>query len=310
MISHPACSVITGDFNARSPQWWALDKENNEDREISFLTCSVGYSQLIDQPTHITKESSSCIDLIFTSNPSFISASGVELSLYEKCHHNLIYGKINFNVPLPPPYIREVWDYKNAKVENIQQSVSGIDWNFIFQGKTVNQKVNILNECLLNVFHNFIPNKKIKFNYKDPPWMTEIVKSKLRERSNLVKRYYKNGKKNTDLEKALTKSNECTEIILAAKEKYINELSKKLSNPETAPKTYWKILNRFLSNKKIPSIPLLLVNGEMISNFSKKAELFNKFFASQCTPLSNTSTLPPLTIRTDKRISSLKINEA
>ena len=25
--------------------------------------------------------------------------------------------------------------------------------------------------------------------------MTEIVKSKLRERSNLVKRYYKNGKK-------------------------------------------------------------------------------------------------------------------
>ena len=66
------------------------------------------YSQLIDQTTHITKESSSCIDLIFTSNPSFISASGVELSLYEKCHHNLIYGKINFNVPLPPPYIREV----------------------------------------------------------------------------------------------------------------------------------------------------------------------------------------------------------
>ena len=72
---------------------------------------------------------------------------------------------------------------------------------------------------------------------------------------------------------------------------------------------HWKILNRFLSNKKIPSIPPLLVNGEMISNFSKKAKLFNKFFASQCTPLSNTSTLPPLTIRTDKRLSSLKINE-
>ena len=88
---------------------------------------------------------------------------------------------------------------QKCKGRKIQQSVSGIDWNFIFQEKTVNQKVNILNGCLLNVFHNFIPNKKIKFNYKDPPWMTEIVKSKLRERSNLVKRYYKNGKKNTDL---------------------------------------------------------------------------------------------------------------
>ena len=137
-----------------------LDKENNEGREISFLASSAGYSQLVDQPTNITKESSSCIDLILTSTPSFISVSGVELSLYEKCYHNLIYGKINFNIPLPPPYIREVWNYKNAKVENIQQSVSANDWNFIFQGKTVNQKVNILNEFLLNVFHNFIPNKK------------------------------------------------------------------------------------------------------------------------------------------------------
>ena len=151
-----AFSAITGDFNARLPQWWALDKEYNEGREISFLTSSASYNQLNDQPTHITKEFFSCRNLVFTSTPSFISASGVELSLYEKCHHNLIFRKINFHIPFPPPYIREVWDCKNAKVENIQQSVSGVDWNFIFKGKTVNQKVNILNECLLNVFHNFI----------------------------------------------------------------------------------------------------------------------------------------------------------
>ena len=41
---------------------------------VSLLTSSVGDSQLIDQRTHITKESSPCIDLIFTSNPNFISA--------------------------------------------------------------------------------------------------------------------------------------------------------------------------------------------------------------------------------------------
>ena len=74
----PAYSVITGDFNARSPQWWTLNMENNVGREISYPTSSAGYNQLIDHPTHITKESSS---FIFTSNSSFISASGVELSL-------------------------------------------------------------------------------------------------------------------------------------------------------------------------------------------------------------------------------------
>ena len=136
---------------------------------------------------------------------------------------NLIYGKINFNVPFPPPYIREVWDYKNAKVENIQQSVSGIDLDSTFQGKAVNQKVNILNECLLNVFHNFIPNKKIKFNYKDPPWMTETVKSKLREGSYLVKRYYKNVKK-----------------VVTEK--------KHLLNQTNTPKLFWQLKKNILMN--------------------------------------------------------------
>ena len=66
---------------------------------------------------------------------------------------------------------------------------------FISKKKAINQKVTIFNEHLFNVFSNFAPNKKIKLNYNGPPWMTDIVKSKLRERSNLVKRYYKNGEK-------------------------------------------------------------------------------------------------------------------
>ena len=85
-------------------------------------------------------------------------------------------------------------------------------------------------------------------------------------------------------------------------------MSKKLNNAETAPKIYWKILNCILSNKKIPSIPPLLVNGEIISNFSKKRN-FLIIFTSQCTSLSNTTNLAPITIRTDKRLSSLKVNE-
>ena len=47
-------------------------------------------------------------------------------------------------------------------------------------------------------------------------------------------------------------------------------MCEKLNDPITAPKTYWKIINRFLNNKKIPAIPPLLVNGEIIQNFLKK----------------------------------------
>ena len=54
-----------------------------------------------------------------------------------------------------------------------------------------------------------------------------------------------------------------------------------LGSPETAPKTYWSTINRFLNTKKIPVIPFILVNGKLISDFQKKVNLFNNHFASQ-----------------------------
>ena len=44
---NPAYGFVTGDFNAKSPQWWALDKENNEGHEIRFLTSPAVYRQLM-----------------------------------------------------------------------------------------------------------------------------------------------------------------------------------------------------------------------------------------------------------------------
>ena len=134
--------------------------------------------------------------------------------------------------------------------------------------------------------------------------MTDTIKSKLKERSYLTKTYYKHGERKSDV-----KTNECTETISAAKDKYIVKMCEKLNDPITAPKTYWKIINRFLSNKKNPAIPALLVNGEIISNFSQKASIFNKFFASQCTPLQNSSSLPTFYLRTDETLSSLNVSD-
>ena len=104
-------SVITGDFNVRSSKWLSPDKENVEQLEINSLTSACHYSQIINQPTHITKEYSSFIDLIFTTRPNLISNTGVKLSLLENCCNSLIYGIIYFKVPLTPPYLRKVCDY-------------------------------------------------------------------------------------------------------------------------------------------------------------------------------------------------------
>ena len=67
------------------------------------------------------------------------------MSLFEKFHHNIVYGEIDFKIPIPPPYMREVWDYKNASAKSIQRSISSIDWDFLLWVKSISKQVDILN---------------------------------------------------------------------------------------------------------------------------------------------------------------------
>ena len=65
----------------------------------------------------------------------------------------------------------------------------------------------------------------------------------------------------------------------------------------------------FPKDRKSPAIPPLLVNDDIITSFSEKADLFNKFFADQYTPLNNLNKLPPLYLKSDKKLCNLSINE-
>ena len=89
-----------------------------------------------------------------------------EQSIYEKCHHNIIYGSLNFNIPHPPLYFRELWDIKIANIECIQKSINNFDRTTAFKNRNCNEQCKILSETLLNVFRNFIFHKIKKFDYK------------------------------------------------------------------------------------------------------------------------------------------------
>ena len=219
----------------------------------------------------------------------------------------IIHGKIDIRVPLPPVYAREVWDCSKANVENIKKAVANFNWKRAFENLSVDEKVELLNETLLNIFRNYVPNKKIKCDYRQPPWMTDDIKKSLKQRSKLTKYFYKNGQRNSDYIKVLQKSEECTNLISEAKKNYILKMTSKLEDSNTAPKTYWSISNRFLYNKKIPAIPPLLVDGTFISDFCEKANLFSNFFASICTLIKNNGTLPPFTYKTNTRINCFHV---
>ena len=75
----------------------------------------------------MTNTSSSCIDLIFTSNPSLFTEFDIEKFLYtDSFHHSIVFGKMNLNAPLPPRYTREVLDYNKADKKKYPEKYKGL----------------------------------------------------------------------------------------------------------------------------------------------------------------------------------------
>ena len=190
--------VPLGDFNARSKSWYLDDITTYKGSKIDSLTTTHGLYQLISQPTHLLPTSSTCIDLIFTDQPNLVVNSGAHPSLHKNCHHQITFCKLNLKIEYPPPYERLVWDYKKADTNSIRRAVKQVNWESLFQNKSVHEQVLILNKTLLNVFSNYVPNKIVTFNDKDPPWMTQYLKSQINWHNNVYQEYHRKRNHSAD----------------------------------------------------------------------------------------------------------------
>ena len=105
---------VLGDFIAKSNKWCKNDITSHEGSMIDAVTSDYELHQLIQEPTHILDSPSSCIHLIFTSQPNLVMESGVYSSLHPSCHHQVIFVKFNLSILYPPPYERTVWFYEKS----------------------------------------------------------------------------------------------------------------------------------------------------------------------------------------------------
>ena len=133
--SNPHFLLLIGDFNAKSSNWSSNDTTTAEDAQLDYFTSLYGMKKVITEPTHILESSASWIDLIFTNQPNIVMDSGVHLSLHEKCHHQIIYSKLNLRIEYPPPYIRKIWDYNRSETDSINRSIEVFDWFSLFSVK-------------------------------------------------------------------------------------------------------------------------------------------------------------------------------
>ena len=145
------------------------------------------------------------------------SKSGVYPSLHPKCDHQIVFPKLNLKLEHPPLHELLIWDYKNADISSINCVIDIFDWGKSFEGKNVHEQVHLFNKTILNIFHNYIPNRTILFNNKHPPWFNNEIRKILTKENEVLKQYIANGKCQTDYKRLQLISSSVAATIRSSK---------------------------------------------------------------------------------------------
>ena len=87
---------------------------------------------------------------------------------------------------------------KKLTKKNTHRSIKTCYWARLFINLTINEKVEFLSNTLINRFMTYVTKKKFTFKCSEALWINKNIKSALRKRSTLTKRYYVNGLMQSD----------------------------------------------------------------------------------------------------------------
>ena len=103
----------------------------------------------------------------------------------------------------------------------------------------------------------------------------------------------------------------CRRAVRYAKKSYFSRLANNVTDPNLGSKKYWSILNQFLHKWKSPrSHPVRYSRNNLIADVTTKENIFNIFFANQCSLTDTDSVLPQQTFATNLRINNIPLDEA
>ena len=169
--------------------------------------------------------------------------------------------------------------------------------------------VEVFRDTIFKTLSSFIPNRVIKCNDRDPPLITSQLKAAIKRKHRVYRRYIERGKNHDDWCQVKTVRDETSRMIVNAKNKYYQNLGRKLSDPNMGPKKYCSTLTRLINSKKTCTVPPLLENSLFITNPANKASIFNEYFVQQCSTIQNTSSLPTFLPRINSLLKDITVNK-
>ena len=131
------------------------------------------------------------------------------------------------------------------------KAISHFNWQGSFTNLPINEQVNLFNSALMNIFSSFTSNKRVTFNYQDPPWSGEKIKAKIELKNRGYKEYIKNGRLEVLYYLLQNLTSEISFYILKCKNDYFIRLGRNLVDTSRSLKSEWGTLSALWNVKNV-----------------------------------------------------------
>ncbi len=281
--------ILVGDLNVN----WDNKKER---KNLKLITDTFNLAQLIEQPTRITNNSKTKIDLLFTNKPERIVKT-----------HNFVTGLSDHNVifftrkltkhrflnshtylPQKPPNFNFI--PKNQQ-QNVIKAFKELKWDDLITSDNINQSADSFTNKISEVLLSFTRRGSCK-NRKSSslPWFNGDCLKLLKTRDQLLKRSLKSGL-TIDRQNFTSARNKVTQALRRAKADFFLNI---IANAKGNSRKVWQEMNKLSGRQNERGIKgmELNINNQIVKNPVTLATELNLFFINSVKQISSLFTAP------------------
>ena len=296
--------ILTGDIN--------IDFSNLTNFQLRDCISLFNLRNVITEPTRVTANSSTLIDPVIVSDACIVLDSGTMDVDEFVSDHKATYISVQINTNLSTSYYREVWNYKNADFERLNNLISTYNWDIIInENFTIDQSCAMFTDLFMKFCKECIPCKKVLIRQNDKPWFNSELRYNIKLRDRLRKRFFK-SKSNLDRMSFKRQRNKVNNMIKYAKESFLNRIDDIVCNQENSSKSFWQVMGRFMGKKGTSVVipPLQKQDHTFAFTDLEKADELNSYFASISTVDDANIEIPNLNTRSDIDITNIQVRES
>jgi hypothetical protein len=269
--------VLVGDLNH--------DLHSNNGNNLKILMENQNFISYQNNPTHIIKNSKTCIDVVYCNNNELISAT--EVSSCPFSDHEFVSISLNLTPIKNGPIVIETRSLNQAKLNAIDLALSVCPLNIAIDGgalESIDDKFYTFKNLIMNVINEVAPLKTTRVKRDNLPWVDKEMRDLLLKRVALhtvAMSYNDKSHQIWDLYRDLR--NFCRSTL---RQKMRSFFVEKTTKEFTTFKDFWKFYNKFvIKTKKSKDAQIISniidpISKSPVSEPAEVANAFNEFFTN------------------------------